>query len=319
MANPADERLHGLSPHPKARESVYFNAYDSEAGVGIIASMGVRPGDRGEAVLALSLPNRRTLFALALARPQRDEASFSVAGIGAAWSPMRLSFSGRLAAWEAGEFPPGPLPLLLAPRRVEVDLDLAFEPASPAIDLVAGLSEEARGIAEPLGRHHVEQSGCFRGQLTIDGQRLRLEATGSRDHSWGQRDWSAADHWKLFTVRFGDDLTLHALTTSVRGRQLSGGFLWREARVFAITRVECAHEPGAERLELEVQLETGERLALRGTRERLLTIPVELERRPLRHLAGSPWALVLRENFTRYEALGRVGYGIAEFAERPPQ
>jgi hypothetical protein len=107
------------------------------------------------------------------------------------------------------------------------------------------------------------------------------------------------------------------LTTSVNGRRLAGGFLWREGRVFAITRVECAHEPGQGRLELEVQTETGERLALRGTRQRVLTIPVELERRPLRHLAGSPYALVLHENFTRYEALGRVGYGIAEFAERP--
>jgi len=316
-ANPADERLHELDLHPKARESVYFNAYDPEAGVGIIASMGVRAGDHGEAILALSLPDRRTLVTLALARPQHDAKGFSVAGIGAAWSPARLFFRGRLAAWEAGEFPPNPLPLLLAPRRVEVDLDLSFEPASPAIDLVAGLSEDARGIAEPMGRHHVEQSGRFRGQLTIDGQRLRLEATGSRDHSWGRRDWSSADHWKLFTVRFGGDLTLHALTTSINGRRLAGGFLWRQGRVFAITRVECAHGPDATRLELEVQLETGERLALRGTRERLLTIPVEVERRVLRHLAGAPWALVLRENFMRYETLGRVGYGIAEFAERP--
>lgn len=316
-ADAADERLHALEAHPKARESVYFNAYDPEAGVGIIASMGVRPGDRGEAVLALSLPNDRTLFALALARPQRADASFSVGGIGAAWSPVRLFFRGRLAAWEAGEFPPGPLPLLLAPRTVEVDLDVAFEPSSPAIDLVAGLSEEARGIAEPLGRHHVEQSGRFRGHVRLDGQRLWLEATGSRDHSWGLRDWSAADHWKLFTVRFGDDLTLHALAASVNGRRLAGGFVWREGRIFAITRVECAHEPGFGRLELEVHTETGERLALRGTRQRSLRIPVELERRPLRHLAGSPYALVLRENFTRYEALGRVAYGIAEFAERP--
>ncbi len=317
VADPADERLHALERHPKARESVYFNAYDPEAGVGIIASLGVRPGDRGEAVLALSLPDGRTLFALAFARPRCDATGFGVAGIGAAWRPARFFFRGRLAAWGAGEFPPDPLPLLLAPRTVEVDLELAFHPASPAVDLVAGLSEEARGVVLPLGRHHVEQSGVFRGHVRIDGRRLRLEATGSRDHSWGLRDWSAADHWKLFTVRFGDDLTLHALTTSVNGRRLAGGFLWREGRVFAITRVECAHEPGAERLDLEVQTEGGERLALRGMRQRSLTIPVELERRPLRHLAGSPYALALRENFTRYEAVGRVAYGIAEFAERP--
>jgi hypothetical protein len=49
-----------------------------------------------------------------------------------------------------------------------------------------------------------------------------------------------ADHWRLFTVRLGDDLALHALTVSVRGRLVEGGFVWRDGRVERITRVRCA-------------------------------------------------------------------------------
>jgi pyruvate,water dikinase len=315
-ADPGDERLHAFAPHPRARESVYFNAYDAAAGIGLIASMGVRPGGRGEAVLAVSLPDGRTLFGLSLGRPRVGSEGFDVAGIGTTWSPTTLFFRGALAVWDSRAFPPSPLPLLLAPRTVAVELALVLHPVSPAVDLAAGLSEADRRILEPLGAHHVEQSGAFRGHVTVDGRKLPLEASGSRDHSWGRREWSAADHWKLFTVRFGDDMALHALSTSACGRRVAGGFLWRDGRLERVSRVECAHEPGALRFELDVQLASGERLPLRGQIERTLRIPADIERRPLRHLAGRPYALVLSENFSRYEAAGRVGYGVAEFTER---
>lgn len=315
-ADPADERLHPFVAHPKARESVYFNAYDPAARIGLIASMGVRPGQRGEAVLAIALPDGRTLFGLSLEKPAIDATGFAVGGIGTTWTPTTLFFRGTLAAWDARAFPPSPLPLLIAPRTVSVDLGLTLRPVSPAVDLAQGLSDEARRIVEPLGAHHVEQSGVFRGHVTIDGRRVGLEASGSRDHSWGRREWPAADHWKLFTVRFGEDMALHALSTSVDGRRIAGGFLWRDGRLEALSRVECAHEPGNLAFELDVQTASGERLPLRGRIEGALRIPVEIERRPLQHLAGRPYALVLRESFSRYECEGRVGYGVAEFAER---
>lgn len=315
-ADPADERLHPFGPHPRARESVYFNAYDPEARVGLIASMGVRPGERGEAVLALALPDGRRLFGLTLGRPRASARGFDVCGIGTTWTPSTLFFRGTLAPWEAGGLPGTPLPLLLAPRTVDVELELTLHAVSPAVDLATVLSAEERRIVEPLGAHHVEQSGAFRGHVTIDGRRIPIDASGSRDHSWGRREWAAADHWKLFTVRFGGDMALHALSTSVAGRRVAGGFLWRDGRLEAIGRVECAHEPGSADFELDVQTASGARLPLRGRIVDSLRIPVEVERRPLRHLAGKPWALVLRENFSRYECEGRVGHGVAEFAER---
>jgi rifampicin phosphotransferase len=316
LADPADERLHPFVAHRSARESVYFNAYDPRAGIGIIASMGVRPGGRGEAVLGIALPDGRSLFGLFLARAESDARHFAVGGVGTSWGTTRLFFRGRLAPWESARFPPPPLPLLIAPRTVDVDLQVLLHPATPAVDLVAGLAAEERGFVAPLGAHHVEQSGLFRGHLTIDGVRHELEASGSRDHSWGRREWPAADHWKLFTVRFDDDLALHALTTSVLGRRVAGGFLWRSGELVPLTRVECAHEPEAASFELQVQTRTGERLAFEGVIERALRVPVEMARRPRPHLAGRPWAFVLRENFTRYTGDGRLGFGVAEFAER---
>jgi hypothetical protein len=156
-----------------------------------------------------------------------------------------------------------------------------------------------------------------RGELRIDGRSWAVTATGSRDHSWGPRVWDATDHWHLFTLRLGDDLALHALSTSVNGRRARGGFLWKDGRAQLVTRVEHALGPGGRSFELDVATDTGTRLGLRGEILRTLVVPVDVERRPLRQLAGKPYALVLHENFTRYTAEGRSGYGIAEWTERP--
>jgi hypothetical protein len=171
----------------------------------------------------------------------------------------------------------------------------------------------------PLGSHHVEQSGGWRGTIEIDGHERRFEGTGSRDHSWGRRDWNAAEWWRLFTVRLGEDLAVHALAVSVNGHVVEGGFVWREGRAEPVRRVAwtARRGPGGLR-EVDVEVATA-RGALRLTGEvlRTVTVPVQVARHPGRHLVGRPWRLVLHESFTRYEGEGRVGHGMAEFTERP--
>jgi hypothetical protein len=276
-------------------------------------------------LVALQLREGPLLFGLELA-PARTEAGFAVGGISVDFHPFRIRMSGRLAPHEPRDFPPPPLTLLLAPRTAEVALDLTFEPASPAIDFCRGLPEAVLAALAPLGAHHVEQSGTWRGHLEIDGVRHDVRGTGSRDHSWGRRTWDAADHWRLFTARLAPvgggegEIAVHALAVSVRGRRVEGGFLARAGRAERLTRVLFVpeEEDGAVRsLELRVTTDRGETLRLRGTVERTLSVPVDVERRLLRHAAGRPYRLLLHENFTRYESPGYAGYGIAEFTARP--
>jgi pyruvate,water dikinase len=318
--DPGSERLFPLEPHPLARESVYFNVHDPAAGLVIVAALGVRRRGRGESLLALGLPDGRALFGLDLAPAATGGSGLAVAGARTAWNPARLQVETRLACFEEGALPPGPLPLLLAPRTVPVSIDLAFVPTTPPIDFGRQLSEAEREALRPLGSYHVEQSGAWRGEVVVDGRRIALAGTGSRDHSRGRRDWEAADHWRLFTARLGDDLAVHALAVSVRGTLVEGGFLWREGRAERITRVlhAAVREGGRVRsLDLEVATAAGPALRLSGRVERTITVPVRVERRPGRHLAGRPYRLLLHENFTRYEGGGRVGHGIAEITERP--
>ena len=48
-----------------------------------------------------------------------------------------------------------------------------------------------------------------------------------------------------------------------------------------------------------------------------MVIPVEVERRPCGTSWAGPYALLLQENFMRWEAEGRVGHGVAELSVRP--
>ena len=313
------EDFPALDDHPLARESVYFNLFDPTSRLGIVCSLGLKAAGRGEAVLALLLPDGKLLFALERGDGRRDEGALAVAGLAGGWRPPRLRAATRLAEHEADAFPPGPLPVLLAPRTVEATIDLAFRPTTPAVDLCAIVDEDTRRFLEPLGAHHVEQSGTAEGEVVVDGRRFTFVGTGSRDHSAGRRDWDAADHWGLFTVRLGEDVALHALAVCLRGRMVEGGFLWRGGALERVTRVEHAWVEDAGRprsVELEVTTDAGPALHVRGTVVSTLSVPVQPESRPGRHLAGRPWRLVLDESFTRYEGAGRSGFGIAERARR---
>jgi phosphohistidine swiveling domain-containing protein len=317
--DPAEENFPPLEDHPLARESVYFNLLDPDAGLGIVCSLGRKRGGRGEAILGLRLPDGRLLFGLELGAGRRDEGALTLGGLAAGWRPPRLRAETRLAEHDAESFPPGPLKVLLAPRTVEVRIDLSFHPTTPAVDLCAIVDEEARRHLEPLGAHHVEQSGRAAGEVVVGGRRYRFAGTGSRDHSFGRRDWDAADHWGLFTMRLGEDIALHALAVCVRGRMVEGGFLWREGRLERVTRLEHVWEEEGGRphaVGLEVSTDAGPPLHVWGTVLSTLSVPVQPARRLLRHLAGRPWRLILDESFTRYEGAGRTGFGIAERARR---
>jgi phosphohistidine swiveling domain-containing protein len=312
--------LHPLEDNPQARESVYFNMCDPQSGAAIVFSMAVRHGGKGEALLTLSLPDGRVLFGLALGRATIDAEGFAVGGYRLRWRPLRLEIDASVAAHENASFPPAPIPLLLTPRTSHITGALDFTPTTAAVDFCESVSAEVREWLRPLGSHHVEQSGRWRGSLLVDGRPVAFDGRGARDHSWGLRDWEAADYWRLFMAPINDRVAAHAVILSVQGRLVSGGFLWRDGATEVVTRVEyAASRDGRGRVDgFELELTTSSGVArLRGNVERTVSIPVQPERRLWRHLRGRPYRLVLHENFTRYEMAGEVGYGMAEFTERP--
>ena len=127
-ASPADEAFHPLEAHPLARESVYVNAQDPAAGIVLVVVGGRAAGGRGRSAAGHRPARRpRPLRARARSRCEPRPRAWPWARVEAGWAPVRLRFDGRLSVHEAAGFPPGPVPLVLAPRTAVVRFDLRFD------------------------------------------------------------------------------------------------------------------------------------------------------------------------------------------------
>ncbi|HEX2849319.1 MAG TPA: hypothetical protein VHN98_02145 [Acidimicrobiales bacterium] len=82
--------------------------------------------------------------------------------------------------------------------RVPLGFDLEWEAAAPVHDTV-----------ERLGRY--EQTCTVTGEILVGDERIELDGTGQRDHSWGVRDWWERG-WIWTAGRAGDD-AFHAFCT----------------------------------------------------------------------------------------------------------
>ena len=107
-ASPADEPFHPLEAHPLARESVYVNAQDPATGIVLVSSVGARPGGRGEALLAIGLPDGRVLFALEREALEAGPSGVTVGSVEAGWAPVRLRLRRPPLRARSGGLPAGP-------------------------------------------------------------------------------------------------------------------------------------------------------------------------------------------------------------------
>ena len=232
--------------------------------------------------------------------------ALAVRGLEVGFSPLRLSFDGRLAA-HRGAFPPGAIPLLLTPREVPVRIDLRFSPTTPAIDFCRGLPDDVREALTPLGAHHVEQSGAWTG----DHRDRRAHVARGRHRQPRPHVGTAGLERGRLVAALHDAAGRRRRRARARGERAGpgGGRRVRVARrprrahrarpVRAPSRGGCAARAWSSRSPPRAAA-----LRIHGEVERSITVPVDLDRRLHRHLSGRPWRLLLDENFTRYEGLG---------------
>ena len=75
-------------------------------------------------------------------------------------------------------------------------------------------------------QEHYEQGMSTSGWVALgDGERTYLKGWGSRDHTWGERDWARAKEWFWLTVQWPDQVAQVALGYAEEGPQ-PGGFVW---------------------------------------------------------------------------------------------
>ena len=161
------------------------------------------------------------------------------------------------------------------------------------------------------GAQHYEHAGRIEGTVRIDGEAYDVKGFGQRDHSWGVRDMRVPANWRWFSGQFGDQLCFNAIKVEVLGLRASGGYVYHDGKVEALTgwsydAESPAPRQGPRRLKLDLACGSGKRFALTGTA--LTDIPVIA-------LTGG-YASIVNEAHTRFVCGDKVGHGVSEFMEQ---
>jgi hypothetical protein len=212
--------------------------------------------------------------------------------------------------------------LVLADPRAMQDPSKAFK-ESPKQELVVNLRHEAVGpfyghVGDPddgnqFARAHTEQHMRVTGELKLgDLAAVAFNGHGIRDHSWGPRYWQATPSYRWITGNFGDDLGMVLNTNGAgegRGLFQEGDSIVRVAEA----KIETDYEPGTRyhrALKAQLKMEDGRERVLEG--EVISFIPLRNRRSGTNTHIG--------EGMTRYTLDGeRVGYGLSEYLDQPPE
>ena len=112
--------------------------------------------------------------------------------------------------------------------------DCRFEGLHPAY----AYGFHPRGCPPFVADNRIEQTGRVTGSMTIDGRTISVDTIGWRDHSWGTRDWEAAQHWKWLHAQAGADLAVHFFDIYALGRRELRGYVLRDGLYMPVVEVQ---------------------------------------------------------------------------------
>lgn len=219
MPAPADDLRHPQEiSAPHGRESLFHNLLLPEHGLFVFVYTWVDAEDRAGYMFGVTGDDdERRLFHAddGVAIGARDFDDWSIGG-------LRLRHVDPLRTVElAFEGPDGPV----------------FEATFTALHEPFSYRDNADGCPSFVATDRFEQAGRMRGWLLVDGERLSFDTTAHRDHSWGQRDWTAIQDWKWVSAQ-SDDVALNLFVMRALGDTTNHGYVARDGTVTPVVHVD---------------------------------------------------------------------------------
>jgi hypothetical protein len=222
--DPVHDGRHVLRKEPKARESVPYLLNLPEQGLALFTYTWVNQAGEAGAVLAIfgpSIGSQPIMDALP-DRPVPADMNFSDWRVGGLHMAQDLRFNQARIEWKTDK----------------VELDMSFEAMHPPY----AYGSDERGCMPYMADDRIEQSGRAKGTLKIGERLINFDTTGHRDHSWGTRDWHAAQHWKWVHAQAGSDVAVHFWLVEAMGRTELRGYVFKAGRMAVVTDVDFQFE-----------------------------------------------------------------------------
>jgi hypothetical protein len=101
-------------------------------------------------------------------------------------------------------------------------IDVAYEAIMPAFDIHDPQMDPMAAAAQAAAASgnfawgtayngHFDQSGRFRGNVSVRGEAYPIDCLSTMDHSWGPRAERGSPNMSWLHAHFGDDLAIHAI------------------------------------------------------------------------------------------------------------
>ena len=310
---PEDDYTHPLGPEPNFNESMYFNFFDAERGIGGFVRIGNRANEgRAEMTVTVFLPDGRVLFSFK--RPQiTSNDAFDCGGLRfeviEPTQTLRTVYRGSVLELADPRKMADPRKAFVESPKTRISLDLTHQAVGPMYGGSRAKDEHDRPAEEQFASAHYEQHMAVSGRLVIDDEVCEIRGHGLRDHSWGPRYWQAIESYEWLTMNFGPDLG--AMITIVRrdaDHQKKGGVIVRNGKLERLVDAEIRAEFEDNglyhrRVFVEASTAAGEKLEIRGEVKGF--IPLRNRREGLVTHIG--------EGMTEWHLGDRVGYGLSEF------
>ncbi len=319
---PEDDYMHPLESAENFNESMYFNVFDRERGIGGWFRIANRPNEgKGEMSCCVYLPDGRIGFMFA--RPERhDNDALDGAGMKVTVvEPHRrldLSYRGKLCLLAQPMDMMDPARAFKSNPIVDAAIDLEFTGISPMFG-----GEPVRADGQPLeqdaetsfARGHTEQHTRGRGTIQVGDERFDIDGLGLRDHSWGPRYWQAIHWYRWLPMNFSDDFAMMVSITCRPGEEpRAGGMVLRDGEYVMIrdARIDTVYDENRCQKTFDVVARTDER-EYRVKGRVMSLIPLRNRRRAP---DGEELTTRITEGMTEFECDGRTGYGLSEYLDQ---
>lgn len=292
MVAPEDDYRHEPSAGAGElwNESWWFPWYDPEKRLGLVSRIGLLPrraGGEANAWVMIVRDGRLVYSGNALSEPL--PAGDPREGIRVAGLTYRCLEPHR--RWH----------LSYRAAAGEVALEGEWAASSPAYGYA-----QLPGGGGPGGPGRLEQSGRFRGTVTLGDERIEVDAVAHRDHSWGaERDWSALGNWTYVNGEFSDGFAFNAIQVP-----LTAGVFYRIGYVCVGGQLRTAADLAAE---VEVAPQGTHHLGARIWLVDECGSRYDVDGRCLVNCPVDVGTTVVNDAISEFRCRGVTGYGVIEW------
>lgn len=289
--------LNQQTSHPKNglyysklwRESYYFNMTDPKSGYSFISTIGILPNKKLITGFFLIIKDNKIIKLKPLIRREKpifNDYSFELKG---------LEYIVEGPYW------------IIKYTSTNLKFEIIFKPINKIFSYI---NTKEDSILNSVGSQHFEQFGVFKGEFVFGNNRVEIgPCFGHRDHSWGIRDWSIMDRYRLFCCAFSKEFAFNLWEGWINNKKFLKGYIFdgAENRRLLKSKVTTSYQKnGKQPIKANISVLDESNTKFNITSQVKFSIPLP------------PRQSIMYETLAEMHYNKRTGYGLSEYLFHEP-